>query len=110
MGQGKYVRGGMQGKEESGGEVQGVLCKPGENFKRRLAGLCAGLHRRKRGRGRITPGFRFCRPSEGTEAAEARVLVFPALGAPAAPGEVLGGVSSGSLRTKKYPPQIAADC
>lgn len=37
------------------------------------------------------------------------MLVFPALGAPAAPGEVLGGVFGGSLRAKKYPPQIAVD-
>lgn len=37
------------------------------------------------------------------------MLVFPALGAPAAPGEVLGGVFGGSLRAKKYPPQMTHD-
>lgn len=85
----KYCEFGVSRKEGSGGEVQGVLCKPGENFKRRLAGLCAGLYRRKRGRGRITPGF--CRPSEGAEAAVVGVLTLSAPGDSAAPGEDLRG-------------------
>ena len=53
----KHSKSGVSCKKRTGGEVQSILRKYGKNFKRSLAGLCSGLHRRKRGRGVIPQPF-----------------------------------------------------